>query len=214
MDEGILCCVQQTQIHKDQNGSLGVIIDAASNRIEQVHPGSPAASAGLFEGDLVIAIDEQIITDFQWSAGPEEGTMIVAVNSPNSVVAASAAINPARPAHVFQVLRPIFEQQEAAVPPPQQQYVPPPPMAEPPQYHQAQYSPPPSEPPQENPLAHYPWATHISTSNDGLKAKYNIKQGTTLVPMPDVRASFESKGRKEAAFASADAFATSIFLRN
>lgn len=84
-------------------GGMGMLIDGARNMIIEVTPGGLAAQCGLAAGDVVAAIDEHVVTQFDWAPGTVEGTLFA--SNLEATATASAALDPSRPQHTFKVLR-------------------------------------------------------------------------------------------------------------
>ena len=162
-------------------------------------------------------MDGTAITEFDGLAGPHEGTVFI-TSEPQSICAAHAAVDPQRSTHIITLLRRIDPASlpSAAPPaPPPEAVTAPAPVAEP--------SPPKSTPADEA-LKMYPWAHNIAIPDasfnparstnggvEGIKAKYNIPQGTALAPLVPIQATAETSKRKE--IFSSKAMFTSSGLR-
>lgn len=184
---------------------LGLLLDNL-NIVADLQPDGNAAQAGLLPGDVILAVDSELVTSVDWRPSAAEGVVICA--APTAVRPAASALDPSKPVVSLKVLRPCEPLPEME-PEPE-----PEPAAPPVQQPPAAYEPPPQqpEPPVErppamaetiDPLTHYPWATEIHTAEGQLKSKYNIARGTALRPLQPIQASHAATMRKTQAFANA-----------
>jgi len=179
------------------NGKLGIILDDTNNRVAALDPEAGALDAGLRVGDLVVAVDNHVVTAL-------DGNTVMARRVP--------PIDPTQPSVDFTVLRlPEDLMQrvlagESLLPPAPPEtaasstFLPPAPPAPPEtaesmpvEDREAAYAAANAEA-----LRNYPWAKEFVTSTGEVKTMYNVKHGTVLQPLPQVSASLDATRRKEA----------------
>lgn len=158
-----------------EGGRLGIMLDDQSNRITAIDPSARAFDAGLRVGDLVVAVDDTLITQL-------DGRSVVCRHPP--------PIDPTRPSVALTVLRLPEELMQRV-------------LAGESLMNLASGGPAASVGMSEAEAeaeAHrnYPWAKEFITADGELKTLYNIKRGTVLQPMPQVQPSLAASKRKEA----------------
>jgi len=196
---------------------LGLMLTADSNMVADIHPEGPGARGGVMVGDVILAVDDRVVTSIDWRPSDDEG--VVVCREPYALEPAGLALDPTKPAVSLKVLRQVDLRQEEMAPPslaeemaaarghvPVGQEVPSPqrPPAQP--AHVAEQRPPTAqERAQMTAQVHamYPWATQIPTADGGMKNKYNLAQGTTLQPLQPLQPlDPDATMRKTAAFAA------------
>ena len=205
---------------------LGLMLTGESNMVGDMHPEGPGAQGGLMVGDVIMAIDDRVVTSVDWR--PSEDAGVVLCKEPHALEPAGLALDRTKPSVTLKVLRPVELRREETAPPslaeeiaasrghvPVGQEVPSPqrPPAQPPMYvatqppaYVAEQRPPTAqERAQMTAQVHamYPWATQIATADGAMKNKYNLAQGTTLQPLQAVQPlDVDAHLRKAAAFAA------------
>jgi hypothetical protein len=190
----------EVRVDWSAGGALGMRLSKADNMVVELAPSGLAERSGLAVGDTIVDIDDGLITDFHFEAGPHENTMVCSARA--AVRDASDAIDRSRPEHTFRVLRPLGPPPGAAAAPSLQ------PMnhatpahAQPPSQAPISNQPLQPQPIDPNPLTHYPWATSFKTADGAIKNRYNMPNGTSLPPVAQPQVSLTASQRK-AAFAT------------
>jgi hypothetical protein len=196
---------------------LGLMLTGESNMVADIHPEGPGAQGGMMVGDVILAVDDQVVTSVDWRPSEDEG--VVLCKEPHALEPAGLALDRTKPSVSLKVLRPVELRQEETAPPslaeemaaarghvPVGQEVPSPqrPSAQP-TYVAEQRPPTAQERAQMTAQVHamYPWATQIPTADGGMKNKYNLAQGTTLQPLQPLQPlDPDATMRKAAAFAA------------
>mmetsp|Transcript_14596 Transcript_14596/g.29570 ORF Transcript_14596/g.29570 Transcript_14596/m.29570 type:complete len:237 (+) Transcript_14596:38-748(+) len=193
---------------------LGLMLTGDSNMVADIHSDGPGARGGVMVGDIILAVDDRVVTSVDWRPAAEEG--VVVCRAPYALEPAGLALDRTKPTVSLKVLRPVEPQPAEEIAPPslaeemaaaraRVPQAPSPSRAPAPQTSVAE-QPPPSAQERERMTAQvhamYPWATQIETA-DGVKNKYNLAQGTTLQPLQPLQPlDLDATMRKTAAFAA------------
>ncbi len=84
--------------------SLGMVIDGGTNAVLDVQEGGLADRCGIQAGDLIIQINGQTATFFNWHDGSEHGLMRL-LTEPQATRVAKEMLDPTRSVQVFRLLR-------------------------------------------------------------------------------------------------------------
>jgi len=201
-----LCSLHEIILPITEQG-FGIEVEAPTHRITVVHPGGPAHSAGMMVGDMIMALGPTVVTDIQWSPGPDEGTFYTSGDF-NAIIPATEALPQGATEVSFKVLRPFDEKDFAAAPAPvitKEEIAAA--EAEIAQIEAAQAAPSSAPYPTSGTVTrdpyhearlHYPWATEMKTHDGAVKNKYNMVHGTVLQPLQAVVSTHEAQQRKMA----------------
>ena len=195
---------------------LGLMLTGDTNMVADIHPEGAGAKGGMMVGDIILAVDDRVVTSVDWRPSDDEG--LVVCRAPFALEPAGLALDPTKPAVSLKVLRPVEARQaEERAPPslaeemaaarasvPQE---PPSPQRRPAQQAHVAEQRPPTAQERERMTAQvhamYPWATQIATADGGMKNKYNLAQGTSLQPLQQLQPlDPDATMRKTAAFAA------------
>jgi len=228
----LLCRLLDVRVPFNASEGFGMMVDGASQVITEIKVDGAAARAGVQEGDVIMTVDNTVVTDASWMATNEEGVFLC--GAPTAIMPASQAVNPEAEVAAFKLLRPLVEGEmakpqldqagEAAVMARLE-------AAEAAAKEKAQSealrraaaeqdaaereeaarleearayaeASAPSRDPYAEARAHYPWATEILTADDQVKTKYNMVRGTVLQPLPQVVVSKDAARLKREIFSN------------
>lgn len=175
---------------------FGMRLDPENNAISDLAEGGVAARAGMQVGDLIVLIDEKVVTNFDAAHGPVEGTLLVQSAPVNIFPVQNALAAGQQVAHSIRLLRAIDPSTLPVVPEPEsgdqllREF-------EAQAQAQARYATRPGVQP-------YAWAGEIAVPDEtfgarggeSIKSKYNLKAGAALPPLQKVVASHETDLRK------------------
>ena len=176
-------------------GGFGMRLDPENNAISDLAEGGVAAMGGMQVGDLVVMIDDKVVTNFDATDGPVEGTLLVQSAPVNIFPVQNALAAGQNTSHSIRLLRTI-DPSTLPVPEPEsgdqllREF-------EAQAQAQVRYATHPGVQP-------YSWAGEISVPDEtfgarggeSIKTKYNLKPGAALPPLQNVVASHETDLRK------------------
>jgi hypothetical protein len=94
---------------------LGLMLTGESNMVADMHPEGPGAQGGMMVGDVILAVDDRVVTSVDWRPSEDEG--VVLCMEPHALEPAGLALDHTKPSVSLKVLRPVELRQEAPAPP-------------------------------------------------------------------------------------------------
>ena len=94
---------------------LGLMLTGESNMVGDMHPEGPGAQGGLMVGDVILAVDDRVVTSVDWR--PSEDAGVVLCKEPHALEPAGLALDRTKPSVTLKVLRPVELRQEETAPP-------------------------------------------------------------------------------------------------
>ena len=94
---------------------LGLMLTGESNMVGDMHPEGPGAQGGLMVGDVIMAVDDRVVTSVDWR--PSEDAGVVLCKEPHALEPAGLALDRTKPSVSLKVLRPVELRQEETAPP-------------------------------------------------------------------------------------------------
>ena len=94
---------------------LGLMLTGESNMVGDMHPEGPGAQGGLMVGDVIMAIDDRVVTSVDLR--PSEDAGVVLCKEPHALEPAGLALDRTKPSVTLKVLRPVELRREETAPP-------------------------------------------------------------------------------------------------
>ena len=95
---------------------LGLMLTGESNMVGDMHPEGPGAQGGMMVGDVILAVDDRVVTSVDWR--PSEDAGVVLCKEPHALEPAGLALDRTKPSVTLKVLRPVeLRRQEETAPP-------------------------------------------------------------------------------------------------
>ena len=94
---------------------LGLMLTGESNMVGDMHPEGPGAQGGLMVGDVIMAVDDRVVTSVGWR--PSEDAGVVLCKEPHALEPAGLALDRTKPSVTLKVLRPVELRREETAPP-------------------------------------------------------------------------------------------------
>ena len=95
---------------------LGLMLTGESNMVGDMHPEGPGAQGGLMVGDVILAVDDRVVTSVDWR--PSEDAGVVLCKEPHALEPAGLALDRTKPSVTLKVLRPVELRREVEMAPP------------------------------------------------------------------------------------------------
>ena len=74
---------------------LGLMLTGESNMVGDMHPEGPGAQGGLMVGDVILAVDDRVVTSVDWR--PSEDAGVVLCKEPHALEPAGLALDRTKP---------------------------------------------------------------------------------------------------------------------
>ena len=94
---------------------LGLMLTGESNMVGDMHPEGPGAQGGMMVGDVILAVDDRVVTSVDWR--PSEDAGVVLCKEPHALEPAGLALDRTKPSVTLKVLRPVELRREETAPP-------------------------------------------------------------------------------------------------
>ena len=95
---------------------LGLMLTGESNMVGDMHPEGPGAQGGMMVGDVILAVDDRVVTSVDWRPSEEAG--VVLCKEPHALEPAGLALDRTKPSVTLKVLRPVELRREVETAPP------------------------------------------------------------------------------------------------
>lgn len=95
---------------------LGLMLTGESNMVGDMHPEGPGAQGGMMVGDVILAVDDRVVTSVDWR--PSEDAGVVLCKEPHALEPAGLALDRTKPSVTLKVLRPVELRREEEMAPP------------------------------------------------------------------------------------------------
>ena len=95
---------------------LGLMLTGESNMVGDMHPEGPGAQGGMMVGDVILAVDDRVVTSVDWR--PSEDAGVVLCKEPHALEPAGLALDRTKPSVTLKVLRPVELRREVETAPP------------------------------------------------------------------------------------------------